>query len=97
MRRFLALLMCMLLIVPAAGAEEEDVSLLDVLAGADPDVVFDTYIPAPDPMSEEAVEAGTQVKSIYEEDGSILKEEVTGASVWMTAVETIAAFFVTEA
>lgn len=73
MRRILALLLCVMLLVPAALAEEEeDLSLLDVLADADPDVVFDTYIPAPDPMAADAIEAGTEVKNIYEEDGSIL-------------------------
>ncbi len=73
MRRFVALLMCLLLLAPCALAEEEeDLSLLDVLAGADPDVVFDTYIPAPDPMEAGAIEAGTNPADIYEGGGSIL-------------------------
>jgi len=72
MRRILALLLCLLLMAPAAMAEE-DLSLLDVLAGADPDVVFDTYIPAPDPEAVGSINVDAQpVKSTYEEDGSIL-------------------------
>lgn len=72
MRRILALLMCLTLLVPAAQAEEE-LSLLDVLADADPDVVFDTFIPAPDPEAEGAIDVDAEPeKSIYEEDGSIL-------------------------
>ena len=73
MRKLIALLMCMLLLLPAAIAEEEeDYSLEDVLAGANQDVVFDTYIPAPDPSDENAIEVEATLESMYEEDGSIL-------------------------
>ncbi|MBQ8200211.1 MAG: CapA family protein [Clostridia bacterium] len=66
----LALLAALVLILPAA-AEEEDLSLMDILAGADPNVVTDIFIPAPQD-AEDAVEVGPSVKSIYEADGSVL-------------------------
>ena len=73
MRKLLALLMCVLLLIPAAIAEEdEDYSLEDVLAGANPEVVFDTYIPVPEPGSADAIEVEATLESMYEEDGSIL-------------------------
>ena len=72
MRKLIALLMVLLLAAPCALAEDEDVSLLDVLQNVNPDIVFDSYIPAPDASDGDALEAKTTLESIYEEDGSIL-------------------------
>ncbi len=73
MRKLMALLACLLLLVSAAVAEEDqELSINDVLAEADPDVVFDTFIPMPDPNDASFVEVGTEPVQIYEEDGSIL-------------------------
>lgn len=74
MRRLIALFLCLTLLLPAALAEEEDPELTmpDLLAGADPDVVFDTFIVIPDPDSAEAIEVEPSLQSYYEEDGSIL-------------------------
>ncbi len=84
MRKLIILLAALMLCVPAALAEEateaptateapalEDISLTDILSGADPAVVTDTYIPAPQ-LSDDATEAGALVESIYEPDGSVL-------------------------
>lgn len=72
MRKLIALMLCLLLMAPAAMAEDEELTLPDVLAGADPDVVFDTYIPMTDADSEDAIEVEATLESMYEEDGSIL-------------------------
>ncbi len=72
MRKLTLILLCALLaLCTAAFAEDEDISLEDILSGADPDVVFDTFIPAPqdDVNAQEAV---SEADSIYEKDGSIL-------------------------
>ena len=72
MRKLIALLMCLVLLPAGALAEEEEVSIMDMLEDADESLLPDLYIPAPDPMAEDAVEAGSRVESVYEEDGSIL-------------------------
>ena len=72
MRKLIALMMCLLLAAPCALAEDEDVSLEEVLQNANPTIVFDSYIPVPDASDEGALEARTTLESIYEEDGSIL-------------------------
>lgn len=75
MRKLVALLLCVLLLLPAALAEEdEDLSLLDVLANVDPDVLADAFIQASAPVAEKNDGAGAQAQAerIYEEDGSIL-------------------------
>lgn len=72
MRKLIALLMCLVLLVPSAMAEEEELSLEEVLENVDPDVLFATYIPMPDAEDANALEANTTLESIYEEDGSIL-------------------------
>ncbi len=59
----------MLFLCPAIAEEEDDFTLDDILSGADPDIVADTFISPEDFFN--AVEAAP-VKSIYEEDGSIL-------------------------
>ena len=73
MRRLIALLLCLLLIVPAAMAEEEEeLSITQVLENADPDVVFDTFLPLLDLADEGVITAETTLTSYYEADGSIL-------------------------
>ncbi len=73
MRRLIALLLCLTLMLPAALAEEDpELTMSEVLANADPDVVFATYIPLPDPNDPSVVEVEPTVSSHYEEDGSIL-------------------------
>lgn len=72
MRKLIALLLMMLLAAPGVLAEEEELTMSDVLTGADPDVVFDTYIVIPDPEDESAIEVEATLESFYEEDGSIL-------------------------
>lgn len=75
MRKLVALLLCVLLLLPAALAEEdEDLSLLDVLANVDPDVLADAFIQASAPVAEKNGGAGAQAQAerVYEEDGSIL-------------------------
>ena len=72
MRKLTLILLCALLaLCTAAFAEDEDISLEDILSGADPDVVFDTFIPAPQDDAN-AQEAVSEADSIYEKDGSIL-------------------------
>ncbi|MGN0793644.1 MAG: CapA family protein [Aristaeellaceae bacterium] len=73
MRKLVALLLCVLLLLPAALAEEdEDLSLLDVLSNVDPDVLADAFIQASAPVAEKNGGAGAQAERVYEEDGSIL-------------------------
>lgn len=71
MRKFTLLFIALLLLFcPAIAEEEEDeLTLEDILSGADPDVVADIFL-APAEFGE-ASEAAP-IKSIYEEDGSIL-------------------------
>ncbi len=69
--RKLILLLSMLLLCAPALAEDVDLSLSDILQSVNPDVVFDAFIPPPQ-AEDGAVEAGSTVNSIYEEDGSIL-------------------------
>ena len=71
--RKLAILLALLLTFPAL-AEEGDLSLEDVLAGANPDIVADTLITPPDEAFQEPqeVEKEPEVKSIYEPDGSVI-------------------------
>ena len=72
MRKLIALLMCLMLAMPCVLAEDEDVSLQEVLQNANPIIVFDSFIPAPDATDENAIEVQTTLESVYEEDGSIL-------------------------
>lgn len=67
--RKLALLLVLTLLALPALAEEDDLSLEDVLSGADPQIVADTFI-APPSESESAVLLDEP--SIYEPDGSVL-------------------------
>ena len=69
MRKLALLLALMLLAVPALAEEDDDLSLEDVLSGADPQIVADTFI-APPSESEDAVLLDEP--SIYEPDGSVL-------------------------
>ena len=72
MRKLIALLLCLMLVMPAALAEDDELTLPEVLEGADPDIVFDSYVPIPDPADESVIEVEATVASIYEPDGSIL-------------------------
>ena len=68
MRKILLLLLSLLLLTVPAMAEEEELTLADILEGADPRVVEEIFIPLPE-------ENGTiveEVVSIYEPDGSVL-------------------------
>lgn len=71
MRKLCLLFAALLLLCPALAEEEADdeLSLDDILSGADPKIVADTFI-SPDAFLD-PIEAAT-VTSIYEEDGSIL-------------------------
>lgn len=71
MRKLCLLFAALLLLCPALAEEEADdeLSLDDILSGADPKIVADTFI-SPDAFLD-PIEAET-VTSIYEEDGSIL-------------------------
>ncbi|MBQ8555211.1 MAG: CapA family protein [Clostridia bacterium] len=68
MRKF-ALLLALLMLTLPAMAEEGEITLEDIFENADPDVVADTWIPAPQD-SDDAMLVATD--SIYEKDGSIL-------------------------
>ena len=73
MRKLFALLLCLLLLVPAAMAEEEEeLTMSDVMAGADPDVAFDTFIVIPEADDEVVILADEEPESFYEEDGSVV-------------------------
>ena len=63
---FIALLM---LFCPAFAEEEEDWTFEDMLSDLDPDLMADIFINDVEAQNAQEVEA---VKSIYEEDGSIL-------------------------
>ena len=69
--RKLALMMAlvMALSLPTALAEEDDLSMEDVLSGANPQIVADTFIPPPDESEDSVLLDET---SIYEPDGSVL-------------------------
>ena len=60
----------MLFSLPALAEEEDDLSLEDLLAGADPQIVADTFIPPPE-ESDDVVMLDA-ADSIYESDGSVL-------------------------
>ncbi len=86
MRNIIALLLAgLLLLSPAAIAEDEDYSLEDILSGADPEIVFDTFIPPP--SGDNAEDAVTEEVSIYEEDGSILLT-ITGTGDFTVGSDT---------
>ncbi len=70
MRKILLMLIALLFLAcPALAEEEEEFTLEDILSGADPEVVADTFISPEEFLN--AVEAES-ISSIYEEDGSIL-------------------------
>ena len=70
MRTFLLMLtVLMLLLCPAIAEEEDELTLEDILADADPDVVADTFISFDDLAAPNEAEP---IQSIYEADGSIL-------------------------
>ena len=69
MRKFALLAALLILFCLPALAEDDDLSLEDVLSGADPQIVADTFI-APPSESEDAVLLDEP--SIYEPDGSVL-------------------------
>ena len=70
MRKFLSLLIAlMLLVCPAVAEEEEDLLLEDLLTGIDEDLLADIFINTEDAVN---VETGEPVESIYEADGSRL-------------------------
>ena len=74
MRKLTALLLALLMLLCGAAlaeSEDEDLSLEDILAGANPEIVLDTYIPPPQ-ADDSAEEAASAADSIYEKDGSIL-------------------------
>ena len=71
MRKLAFLAAFMLLLALPALAEEEDISIEELLSGADPQVVADTFIPPPD-EAEDYVLLDEEEESIYEADGSVL-------------------------
>lgn len=68
MKKLLALLMALMLIVPAAMGEEEEITMGEILHGVDPAVVETTIV---QPKSEEEIQAEEQA-AMYEKDGSLL-------------------------
>lgn len=72
MRKTLALLMALLLAAMPALAEEEDLSLEDILQGADPDAVAHTVIGPSDGDGTDDSALVLEEESIYEADGSVL-------------------------
>ena len=68
MKKLLALLMALMLIVPAALGEEEEITMGEILHGVDPTVVETTIV---QPKSEEEIQAEEQA-AMYEKDGSLL-------------------------
>ena len=72
MRKLIPLLLCLALLIPCALAEDTELTMPEVLAEADPDIVFDTFVPMPDPAGEGGIEVEATLQSFYEEDGSIL-------------------------
>lgn len=73
MRQYKLLLLLLALLtalVPAAAEEEEELSMADILWGADPEIVSDTI------LTQEESETGGEVveeeETIYEPDGSVL-------------------------
>lgn len=72
MRKTIALLLALLMVVmPALAEEEDDLSLEDILRGADPDTVSSTVI-APPAEGEDGLIEEPEEESIYEADGSVL-------------------------
>lgn len=72
MRKTLALLMALLMAAMPALAEEEDLSLEDILQGADPDAVAHTVIRPSDGDGTDDGTLALEEESIYEADGSVL-------------------------
>ena len=70
MRKLAFLTALLMLLTLPALAEEEDISMEELLSSADPQIVIDTFIPPPD-EAEEAVLLDEE-ESIYEADGSVL-------------------------
>lgn len=81
MRKLISLLLAlMLLTLPCLAEEEDEFTLADVLAGADPEIVAQTFIPPPDESDDVILldDDNNEIPSIYEADGSILIT-ITGA------------------
>ena len=74
MKRFLVLLLALTLLLAPALAEEDELSLEDILNSADPDVVADTIIGKPYETEDGLliVDEVEGIESIYEPDGSVL-------------------------
>ena len=72
MRKLTSLLLALMLLFSFGLAEEEEeLSLEDILSGADPDVVADIFR-TPVVIGDDTAAEAAPVESIYEEDGSIL-------------------------
>ena len=74
MKRFLVLLLALTLLLAPALAEEDELSLEDILNSADPDVVADTIIGKPYETEDGLliVDEVEGLENIYEPDGSVL-------------------------
>ena len=74
MKRFLVLLLALTLLLAPALAEEDELSLEDILNSADPDVVADTIIGKPYETEDGLliVDEVEGIENIYEPDGSVL-------------------------
>lgn len=72
MRKLTSLLLALMMLFSFGLAEEEEeLSLEDILSGADPDVVADIFR-TPVVIGDDTAAEAAPVESIYEEDGSIL-------------------------
>ena len=71
MRKLTSLLLALMMLFSFGLAEEEELSLEDILSGADPDVVADIFR-TPVVIGDDIAAEAAPVQSIYEEDGSIL-------------------------
>lgn len=73
MRKLTSLLLALMMLFSfgLAEEEEEELSLEDILSGADPDVVADIFR-TPVVIGDDTAAEAAPVQSIYEEDGSIL-------------------------
>lgn len=69
MRKYLLLLLALLLALSCAAAEDEEFSMEDILSGVKPEVVEKTIV---QPTAEPTSVAVEEEASIYESDGSIL-------------------------
>ena len=67
MRKLLPTLLCLLLLIALPVQAEEELSLEEILSGANPEVVSSTVV-----QPEATVEESEAVESIYESDGSVL-------------------------